>query len=264
MRQKLGQHFLNNPRAIQKIVSALDLQKTDLVVEIGPGRGALTFPLLKKCRETDCRLIAVEKDLQLAKNLETGIKNREGEIKIIAGDILEVLPKITADFQPPAASYKIVGNIPYYLTGKLLRILGELDNKPELAVLMLQKEVAERISGKPPAMNLLAAAVQFWSVPKIIFSLKPGDFRPPPEVESAVLKLKTLKEKIGPEIASKYYQLLRLVFKQPRKTLLNNLKAVSKAKTEIEIALKTLKIDPQSRPQNLSLIELKKLASTLL
>ena len=132
-----------------------------------------------------------------------------------------------------------------------MRILSELKNKPALTVLMLQKEVAERIAAKPPKMNLLAAAVQFWAEPKILFALKPRDFSPPPKVESAVVTLNSKPHTLNPE---KYYKFIHILFKQPRKTLLNNLQGGLKLpKNEIETALKSLKINPQTRPQNLSL-----------
>ena len=262
--QKLGQHFLINKSAIKKIVLALDLKPGDTIIEIGPGRGALTFPLLEECKKIGCKLIAIEKDHGLAENLELGIRNY-GNPEIIIGDALKKLPAIIHNSSFIIQNYKIVGNIPYYITGKLLRILSELEKKPESAVLMIQKEVAERIVARPPRMNLLAAAVQFWAEPKILFTLKPDDFIPPPEVNSAVIKL-TPKPTAYDLLPTTYYKLLHIIFKQPRKTLINNLSAeggIKLPKNEIENALKTLKIDPKSRPQNLSLEDIQAIDNIL-
>ncbi|MBI3046219.1 MAG: ribosomal RNA small subunit methyltransferase A [Candidatus Harrisonbacteria bacterium] len=256
MPQRLGQHFLINKSAIKKIIAALNLQPNDIIIEIGPGKGALTFPLTAECQKIGCKVVAIEKDPELAKNLELGIRNY-GRIKILRGDVLKDLPTLIHNSSFIIQNYKVVGNIPYYITGKLLRILSELENKPELTILMIQKEVAQRIVAKPPKMNLLAAAVQFWAEPKILFTLKPADFSPPPEVNSAVIRL-TTKQQITTD--NNYYKLLHIIFKQPRKTILNNLKTGLKMpKNKIEIALKSLKIDPNSRPQNLSLEQINSL-----
>ena len=284
MFKKLGQHFLINKSAINKIVSALNLQPDDTVIEIGPGKGALTFPLIKECEKIGCKLIAVEKDPQLGLRVE-GLGDRK-DFKIIIGDALKEIPKITKPYTPNPIPYKIVGNIPYYITGKLLRLIGELITNYQLPItniiLMVQKEVAERLAAEPPQMNLLAAAVQFWAEPKILFTLKPDDFTPQPEVNSAVIKLTTKvviptaepgsrKENLDSRLrgndadkTEKYYKLIRIIFKQPRKTIFNNLKTGLKISPElIENNLKSLEIDPQSRPQNLSIEQIKELVSIL-
>ncbi len=262
-RQKklLGQHFLINQAAIKKIVAALNLEAGDTVIEIGPGRGALTFPILEKCGEVGCKLIAIEKDPSLASKFQ--ITN--SKFQIIEGDVLKELPKLIRDWDLGFGNWKLAGNIPYYITGKLLRIFSELENKPELIVLMIQKEVAERICAQPPRMNLLAAAVQLWAEPKILFTLKPEDFNPPPEVHSAVIKLETRSQNLKSETADNYYKMIKIIFKQPRKTLVNNLGiGLKKPKNEIENALKSLGLSPQIRPQNLSVKEIGLLTTLLL
>jgi len=236
---------LVNKAAIAKIISALDLQKSDVVVEIGPGGGALTLPLLEKCQDLNCRVVAIEKDAKLAAALGNRTKNTRAEVMV--GDALKLLPEI-------AAPYKLVGNIPYYITGKLLRTLGEMEKKPDLIVLTIQKEVAERLTAQPPRMNLLAAATQIWSKPRIIARLKPKDFRPPPKVDSAVIKLE-IEPKIEEKPAlERYYRLIKILFKQPRKTVLNNLSTGLKiGKNEaVEIA-KKCGLTGAERPQNVSL-----------
>lgn len=254
MFQKLGQHFLTNQSAIKKIISALELRPDDTVIEIGPGRGALTFPLLKKCQ----RLIAIEKDPKLGLGVK-GVGNSK-HLEVVIGDAPKTLPDLIKTYDLRPMTYKLVGNIPYYITGKLLRILSELKNKPTLVVLMVQKEVAERLIAKPPKMNLLAAATQFWAEPEILFTLKPEDFNPLPKVESAIIKLKTKDARQETKETENYYKSLRILFKQPRKTILNNLQTGLKLpKNKIENALRSLKIDPNSRPQNLSIKQIKQL-----
>ena len=286
MNKLLGQHLLKSETAIKKIIAALDIKNNETIIEIGPGKGALTFPLINVCRETNSKLIAIEKDPKLGSRVE-GLGDSK-YLKIIIGDALKILPEITKPYTLTPTPYKLVGNIPYYITGKLLRIIGELENKPDLSVLMLQKEVAERICAEPkrmnpvrsrpaegnatatlgrPAsngMNLLAAATQFWSEPKILFSLKPADFDPPPKVNSTVIKLTNLNPKPSTLNPETYYKFIHIIFKQPRKTLLNNLKdGLTMPKEEIERALSSLKINPKTRPQNLSIEQIRELSQIL-
>jgi 16S rRNA (adenine1518-N6/adenine1519-N6)-dimethyltransferase len=155
MNKKLGQHFLINKSAIGKIISALDLKPDETIIEIGPGGGALTFPILEQCQKLNCKLIAIEKDPELVKSLKLKVKSKN--LGIVEGNALKILPAIINDSLSIIQSYKVVGNIPYYITGKLLRILSELKKKPGTTVLMIQKEVAERLSAEEGEINLLAA-----------------------------------------------------------------------------------------------------------
>ena len=254
MNKRLGQHFLKNKSAIDKIVATLNIQDNETIIEIGPGKGVLTLPLAKECAEKKCHLIGVEKDAILVQNLKSKIQNLEYKnIEIITEDVLKILPKIINDRKLEAGNWKLVGNIPYYITGKLLRILSELENKPSLTVLMTQEEVAERITAQTPKMNLLAAATQFWANPEIIFKLKPEDFKPAPKVNSAVIKLTTKTLVVSKLEIENYYKLIHIIFKQPRKTLLNNLKNGTKLSREgLVNVLKSLNFSENCRPQNLT------------
>src|SRR6266481_2630635 len=187
MRKRLGQHFLKNQGVASTIVKTLSPQTGEVIIEIGPGRGALTRPLLAACEEQSVRLLAIERDEQLAGALEEELP--KGNYTIIRGDALILLPNLVKTIAP--AQYKIVGNIPYYITGHLLRTIGELEHMPMLSILMLQKEVAERIAAEPPAMNRLAAHIQIWAKPFIIGRVSKKEFDPPPDVDSAVVSLKT-------------------------------------------------------------------------
>ena len=256
--KKLGQHFLTNKTKLQKIVGALDLRADDSVIEIGPGHGELTNEL--RIKNYELKIIAIEKDEELVRYLQEKFA-QDKNIEIIEGDILKILPEF-------AKSRKIVGNIPYYITGHLLRIIGELKNKPSLVVLTVQKEVAERIcapsqtnTGKKGRMNLLAASVQFWAEPEIIDYIPKTDFQPQPEVDSAIIKLAIGNQSLAN--SKDYYELIKIIFKQPRKTILNNLRATNKTKEEIIKILGELKINPADRPQNLSVEQIKELAGRL-
>lgn len=256
MSRFLGQHFLKNKTVIKKIIGALDLQRGDVVIEIGPGRGALTIPLVEQCHEVGCSLIAIEKDPELGASLGKIIGDRlKNIVKISTGDALKLLPSITHNLVPTA--YKIVGNIPYYITGILLRVISELNPRPIKTVLMVQKEVAERVAAKPPTMNLLSAATQIWANASIIARLKPNDFDPPPKVSSAVIVLTTRPSSLTMHDMQNYYNFIHRAFKQPRKTLLNNL---TNNKEDVLMRLKQLGYTEKTRAQELSIEQLLQLA----
>lgn len=257
--EKLGQYFLKNPEKIEIILDSLDIRPDDCIIEIGPGHGELLFPLLERVkRMKNIRVIAIEKDENLAYVLESKTKEAGlGSITIIEGDIRRLLPRIHEVFPPLALStpYKLVGNIPYYLTGYLFRLISELRAKPTKSVFTIQKEVAERISTTPPRMNLLAASIQVWAEAKIITHISRNDFSPKPGVDSAVILL----EKKGDAIPEKYHAFVRALFKQPRKTIINNL-ALLAPREKIKETLMRLALAPHLRPQDVSIEKLIELA----
>ena len=256
---RLGQHFLINKNKIKKIVDALGLKSADAVIEIGPGHGELTLEL--RIRNAELRIIAIEKDKKLADNLKDKFK-KDKDIEIIEGDALKILPELTVSRKRQIKNYKIVGNIPYYITGYLLRIIGELKNKPSLIILTIQKEVAERAAAKPPKMNLLAASVQIWAKMEIIGHIPRKDFQPMPEVDSAIIKL-TPKTKTLTLTPKPYYSFIKILFKQPRKTILNNLRRTTNNLQLLTKKIELIGINPNNRPQNLSIERIIKLAQIL-
>lgn len=245
---------------MKKIVDTIAPERGDVIFEIGPGHGELTIPLVQKCSELNCRIIAIEKDAVLA---ETLAKSPIGkDIEIVREDVLQFLPNIMEK------KYKIVGNIPYYLTGHLLRAISELPEKPARCVFMLQKEVAERIIAAPQRMNRLAASVQFWAEPKVVGRVPKENFSPKPKVDSAIV-LFEVKKSISPLDSSRYYTALRGIYAQPRKTLLNNIAAAKKSsprdnsKEYISHTLQNIGIIPESRPQNLAIEDIIRIAEVL-
>ncbi|MFA6136218.1 MAG: 16S rRNA (adenine(1518)-N(6)/adenine(1519)-N(6))-dimethyltransferase RsmA [Candidatus Paceibacterota bacterium] len=277
MRQKLGQHFLKNKEVLENIADSLELKKGDVVIEIGPGHGELTQYLLN----AGVTIIAIEKDESMVEylcnkfearstKLETSTKSKiqNNELNLINGDALKILPVLNTVYDIRHTKYKIVGNIPYYITGHLLRIISELKNKPKLTVLLIQKEVAQRICAKSPQMNLLSASVQFWAEPKIIQNVTRGNFNPPPDVDSAIVLLKTKSlintDKNNTRIDTDiYYGFIRKIFKQPRKTVLNNLISGGYKKDEVLGWFKNNKIKENCRPQDFDVNMLIKMALEL-
>jgi 16S rRNA (adenine1518-N6/adenine1519-N6)-dimethyltransferase len=257
---RLGQHFLKNRSVIKKIVDALELYADDFVVEIGPGHGELTAAIAGRTR---VKIVAIEKDARLAGLLREMFLKKSAangsEVEILEGDALEVLPKL--------APGKIAGNIPYYITGKLLRTMSELERKPERSVLMVQREVAERLCAAPPHMNRLAASVQFWADAKIVANVPKEDFSPAPDVDSAVVLLETKRGHAAGETSGlqseRYYRAVRAIFSQPRKTILNNVVAGSAekhGKGDVGATIKKFGLDPGARPQNLTIRDIENIA----
>ena len=266
-KKSLGQNFLINKSKLRKITDALELKKGDTIIEIGPGHGELTSEIISELDNLEIRnfrIICIEKDNELAEVLKEKF-SKDKNIEITEGDALKVLPVLSGGFKFQASSFKIAGNIPYYITGYLLRIISELEKKPEITVLTIQKEVAQRIcalrqaQGKPK-MNLLAASVQFWAKPKIIGYISKKDFRPMPKVDSAIIRLKATSNK--QQIKSEnYYKLVKILFKQPRKTILNNFCGAKNIDSDkCRKNLLKVGINPSDRPQNLAIKQLKELS----
>ncbi len=258
--KKIGQNFLTNKEKLQEIVEVLSPKPGELIIEIGPGHGELTEEL--RIKNNESRIIAIEKDENLAQSLKKKFA-QDKNIEIVKGDALKMLPSIIHNSLFKIQNYKIIGNIPYYITGYLLRIIGELENKPSLVVLTVQKEVAERICAESSKMNLLAASVQFWAEPKIVDYIPKTDFQPQPKVDSAIIKLTTNSLQLKTSEVQNYYKLIKLLFKQPRKTIFNNLRETNRPKEEIVKILEAQKINPGDRPQNLSVKQIKDLSAYL-
>ena len=259
-KKRLGQNFLTNKNKIKEIVSVLDIKKSDTIIEIGPGQGELTTEIVKALPR---KIIAIEKDEVLAERLRNSVEIHGNSVEIISGDALKIIPSLVENCKLKIENYKIVGNIPYYITGFLLRIIGELKNKPRLIVLTVQKEVALRIAAEPPKMNLLAASIQFWAKTEVIGFIPKRDFFPEPKVDSAIIRLTPINSLFTKGEAENYYGFIKRIFKQPRKTVLNNLSSVTKNKGDAGQILEENGITSKIRPQDLSVHQMGYLASKL-
>ena len=260
-KKSLGQNFLVNHGVLNKIIVAAEIKKDDIILEVGPGTGNLTKKLASAAKE----VIAVEKDGRLIDQLKTKF-SENGNVKIIEGDILEFNPEA---YSLKSGEYKIVANIPYYIPSHFLRIIFESAGwrmaQPKLIVLMIQKEVAQRIMAKPPHMNLLALSVQFYAEPKIISSVSRGSFQPMPKVDSAIIKLETRDTRHETrEKQEKLFEIIRAGFSEKRKQLIGNLaKNFGATKEKIKNILSSAGIKENARAENLSLEEWQKLAKLL-
>ncbi len=256
-KKSLGQNFLKSEEVLRQIVGAADFGDQEKVLEIGPGKGALTEKLLEKAG----KVIAIEKDENLVEFLAGKFEEeiKSGKLILVSGDVLEINLKELFD-ENDFGSYKLIANIPYYITGKILRLFLDIKQKPELMVLLVQKEVAERICAGPGKMNILANVVQYFGETKIVTPVAKENFDPIPKVDSAVIKIVINNRESDFEYDKKLFKLIKIGFSSPRKTLLNNLSSgLQKSKEDVEIILNESEIELLSRAQNLSLKDWKNL-----
>ncbi len=215
----LGQNFLTSRKIVEDIISAADLKPDDIVLEVGPGKGILTEAILEKIPKG--KLIAVEKDKRFAEYLQDKYKSHKN-LSIINDDILKF---DTSGYSLVASGYKIVANIPYYITSRFLRKFLQSDYQPSKMVLMVQKEVAERIVAKDGKESILSISVKAYGVPKIIKKVPASYFAPKPKVDSAILLIDNISKKLFEGIdEKKFFEIVRKGFSSKRKFLKNNLK----------------------------------------
>ena len=246
--KRLGQNYLQDANALEKIVEATEIQKADTVLEIGPGLGSLTRYLSVSAQQ----VVAVELDLKLVSVLQTILKPY-ANVRLIHGDILKLTPK---ELELPD-DYLVAANIPYNITSAIIRHLLESEPKPRRIVLTVQKEVAERICATPPDMSLLALSVQVHGTPQIMAQIPAGAFYPAPKVDSAVVRIDILPSPaIESQLLDYFFQLIKAGFSQKRKTLRNSLSAGLRiSAAEAESLLAKAEIDSKRRAETLSLNE---------
>jgi len=252
----LGQNFLQDPLALEEIVSAAEIQPMDTVLEIGPGLGSLTRYLAISAKE----VVAVELDPNLLPSLQAVLLPYPN-VRLVQGDILKLSPKDLITEK----DYLVVANIPYYITSAVIRHLLEAEVKPRRMVLTVQKEVAERISAKPGDMSLLALSVQVYGKPRIAARIPASAFFPTPKVDSAILCVDIYPAPlVKPELLSTFFKLIKAGFSQKRKTLRNSLSAgLHISPTNAAELLTRTGIDPQRRAETLSIEEWEKLSEII-
>jgi 16S rRNA (adenine1518-N6/adenine1519-N6)-dimethyltransferase len=242
-KKSLGQHWLHDEAVLQSICDSAEVSSDDTVLEIGPGLGTLTKLLVTQAKN----VVAVEFDQILAANLAARVP--ADNLQVVQQDILSF------DLTSLPAGYKVVANIPYYLTSNLVRVLSESDNPPSTAVLLIQKEVAERVCAKPGAMSILSVTAQYyWEAS--LGQLVPAElFTPPPKVDSQVLVLHRHEWPLFEDVDTKqFFRLVKAGFSQKRITLVNSLSGgLGISKDEAKTLLDKANIPQNTRAQALSL-----------
>jgi 16S rRNA (adenine1518-N6/adenine1519-N6)-dimethyltransferase len=251
VKPKLGQNFLNDTQAVQRIVAALGDCSNETIIEIGPGRGVLTRALVSRAKH----VMAVELDPQLSSQLRAEFSPER--VTVVHQDVLDF------DFSTvPVEKGKrlaVVGNLPYYITSPILLKLAASHVALDRAVLMMQREVADRVAAEPGSRDygLLSVTVQMYGPVEKLFALPPEAFSPPPQVHSSVVRWRFAPrfDLLGVDEAG-FLGFVRKAFAQKRKTLANNLRAAGLAPVAIADALTSSGIDPQSRAEALPIVSL--------
>ncbi len=213
---KLGQHLLTNPGVAQKVVTAAGVKRGVDVFEIGPGTGILTRELLR----TGARITAVEKDQKMVAALKEQFREEisAGQLTLVHGDVREHGP------ERMRGEYVVAANIPYYITGEIIRSLLTAKNQPRTIALLVQKEVAERIA-RSKKESVLSLSVKVYGTPTYVATVKRGNFAPPPKVDSAILQIANISRNNFQNVSEeKFFKVVKAGFAQKRKTLAGNLK----------------------------------------
>lgn len=254
----MGQHFLRDERILEKIAGAGNLDPEDLVLEIGPGEGTLTRKLLAY----GCQIIAVEKDDELYELLKSRFEQeiKSHKLVLVHDDILNFK---TRDSQLETRSYKLIANIPYNITGAILEKFLATDSQPEKMVLLVQKEVAQRIVAKEGKESILSISVKVYGDTRIAGIVKAGSFHPRPKVDSAIIVIDNISKSFFSGFSEKgFFSLLRAGFKSKRKKLSSNLASMFE-KGKITRIFIELGIDDNVRAEDLKIDIWQKLAQKL-
>ncbi len=245
----MGQNFLKSKSALDAMCKSSDLVESDVVLEIGPGKGALTEYLLRAVN----KVIAVEKDYNLFEILSEKFKDEiaSGRLIMIQGDILEFDPQQAGLGK---SGYKIIANIPYNITGAIIKKFLTIANHPESMTLLVQKEVAERIVARDGKESILSISVKAFGTPKYIMKVGKKFFSPAPKVDSAIITIKNVSKdtfkKVGEE--EKFFQILKAGFAHKRKVLIKNLEDAL-PKNKIAEFFEKEKLNPKARAEDIKL-----------
>lgn len=233
-KKSLGQNFLKTESILDLIVSSGEIKPGDFLLEIGPGEGALTVKILNALENIENnsknKMLTIEKDYRLIPILKKRFEKdiEEGKLEVLEKDILKFDPDTIK------TSYKLIANIPYYITGAIIEKFLSAKNKPEIIIVMVQREVAERVTSKENKESILSLATKFYGESEIVKIVKPGNFNPPPKVDSAILKIKVSKDRIDQlrkesvDFEKIYLEIIKSGLAHKRKVLISNLKAYDK------------------------------------
>lgn len=249
-RKELGQHWLTNSRILRRIAEAADIQAGDTVIEVGPGKGALTRLLVDRTE----RLIVVEVDSALAAVLRDRYAS-SNHVHVVEGDVLDIPVEEILGAGDGGMPFVVVGNLPYFIGSPIVRKFLNARTPPRSLTVMLQSEVAERMAASPGRMWYLSVETQMLAEARLLFRVPPSAFRPPPKVHSAVLRL-DVRESPDVEVddQARYLELVRAGFAAPRKQVRNSLAVGLRASaTDVEAVLAAASVDPSLRPGVLTL-----------
>ncbi|UCC62355.1 MAG: ribosomal RNA small subunit methyltransferase A [Anaerolineae bacterium] len=254
--KSLGQNFLTDKSVLSKIVAAAQLKPDDEVLEVGPGLGHLTRLLVQQAK----RVVAVELDAWLIPVLQDQLAGL-GNVELIQGDILE--QPLDAFLLPP--DYKVVANLPFYITSAVLEYFLSGESPPARMVVTVQHEVAQRIVARPGTMSLLAVSVQLYGQPRVVARVKAGAFYPRPEVDAAVVCIdRHSTPPASVQDSATFFAVVKAGFAQRRKQLRNSLTAgLNRSQAEVVAGLEAAGVDPRRRPETLSLPEWAAIANRL-
>ena len=261
-KRHLGQHFLTSQKALFDMVTAGEVHSGDLVLEIGPGKGVLTKELLEK----GAQVIAIEKDTDLLPLLKEKFEKEisKEQLQILPKDILAFDPSILKEYKKP---YKLIANIPYYITGAIIEQFLGAKYQPERMVLLIQKEVAERIIARNEKtgnlggkQSILSIAVSVYGQPRVVSKVPAGAFFPPPKVDSAIISIENINRNFFEGISEKkFFEVLKFCFGRKRKQLLGSLTELLEERTKAISALQKADIPTKARPEDLSKEDWKRL-----
>lgn len=254
-KKSLGQNFLHDEDVLENIIDVSDISEDEVIIEIGPGEGSLTEKLV----QTGAKIIAIEID----KSLINGLKERfryNDNCTIITADIRKLnLPEFLE--KENIDKYKVVANLPYYITSLIIRFFLESISQPTDMIIMVQKEVAERICAKSGNMSILAVSVQFYGIPKYLFTVKAKSFEPVPKVDSAIIRIYSIIREFESIDEKKFFKIVKSGFCARRKKLVNNLSnSLHLDKLSVEKKIESINLKPTVRAQELSVNDWRKLS----
>jgi 16S rRNA (adenine1518-N6/adenine1519-N6)-dimethyltransferase len=263
MGARLGQHFLTGTWAAKRLVESVGVREKETILEIGPGTGALTRELLA----TGANVLAIEKDEALVERLQEALAQEiaSGRLRIVTGDVRDFAPEV---YGLEAGRYCLAANIPYYITGEIIRQFLEAIAQPRAIALLIQKEVAERIIARPGRTgsgkeSILSISVKAYGNPRIIAKVSRGNFSPPPSVDSSILLIDNVSKEFFTGIGEKeFFAIVRAGFSSKRKFLLNNLSGKFD-KAHVQSAFNTCGLSHKIRAEDISLEEWERLAAII-
>jgi len=257
-KKSLGQNFLRSRAVVRDLVDAASIQKTDVVVEVGPGKGIITYELLSRAK----KVIAIEKDERMIEHLKEKFSQEitDGKLILAHADILQFNPKA---YRLEPRAYVIIGAIPYYITGTFLRRFLSIDPQPKNITLVIQKEVAQRIVAKDGKESILSISVKAYGTPHYIKTISKKLFSPEPKVNSAIINIDNISKKFFTGFGEEdFFKIVKAGFKSKRKKLSGNLKKEF-PKTDFEKIFFDLKISSNARAENLTPSDWKNITRSL-